>query len=277
MVFLGVFNSDNNRMSKKTIILILVLLGAIGLAFGVVKLGWFLPPGGIAADLAQGGGTVLPILVFASALIDSLNPCAISVLLLTIAFLFSLGKNRGKILQVGGVYILGVFLIYIFIGLGIIQVLQFFHTPHFMAKIGAGAIIAWGILELLGELIPRFPIQLKIPQSAHGRMAVLIEKGSLPAALALGVLVGVTEFPCTGGPYLFILGLLHDHASFWRGLGYLLFYNLIFVLPLIIILVIGSDRHLLKKAQEWKQANTRTVRLLMGVVMVALGLLIFQF
>ncbi|KKU56475.1 MAG: putative membrane protein, partial [Candidatus Amesbacteria bacterium GW2011_GWA2_47_11] len=57
----------------------------------------------------------LPVITSA-ALIDSVNPCAISVLLLTIGFLLSLEKSRREILSIAGFYILGIFVTYILIG-----------------------------------------------------------------------------------------------------------------------------------------------------------------
>ncbi|MCX6713182.1 MAG: hypothetical protein NTY66_03190 [Candidatus Vogelbacteria bacterium] len=263
---------------RKSLIAIAILIGAVILAYGIVRLGWFLPAGGLSGLLAgESTSALVPYLVVISAMVDSINPCAFSVLLLTIAFLFSLGKSRGRILQAGGVYVFGIFLTYLLIGLGITQVLALFGVPHFMAKFGAVALIIWAVLELLGELIPNFPIQLKIPQSAHRSMAGLIEKGTIPTAFVLGILVGLTEFPCTGGPYLFILGLLHDNASFGSGFWYLILYNFIFVLPLGVILFVASDKSLLSRVQTWKSANNRAFRLTMGVVMLLLGLLIFWF
>src|SRR3989344_2168614 len=199
-------------------------------------------------NLSNEGSWLLPMVIVAS-LIDSINPCAFSILLLTLAFLFSLGKTRSKILQIGSVYILGLFVVYILIGLGILQVLHLFNTPHFMAKVGAYLLVALGAINLLGEFFPSFPIKLKIPEAAHHRMAVLMEKASMPTAFGLGILVGLCEFPCTGGPYLMILGLLHDQATYLRGFGYLILYNLIFILPLVIILAIASDRGLLERVQ----------------------------
>ena len=46
-----------------------------------------------------------------------------------------------------------------------------------------------------------------------------MHQATLPAAFALGVVVGLCEFPCTGGPYLMILGLLHDRGTYTSGLG----------------------------------------------------------
>ncbi len=265
-------------VSRKSIFVIIFLLILVALSVGIIKYGLFLPEGGLSALLASGqSGGLVPYLVVISALVDSVNPCAFSVLLLTIAFFFSVGKSRRKILEAGGLYIFGIFLTYLLIGLGITQVLSLFGVPHLMTKVGATIVIVWAALDLIGEYFPRFPIQLKIPQAAHRRMAVLIEKGTIPTALALGVLVGLTEFPCTGGPYLFILGLLHDHTTFYSGLWYLVLYNIIFVAPLVVVLVLGSDRALLAKVQNWKKANTHAFRVWMGVIMLLLGILIFQF
>ncbi|MDO8430108.1 MAG: cytochrome c biogenesis protein CcdA [bacterium] len=226
--------------------------------------------------ISNGGTWLLPLLMVA-AIADSINPCAFSVLILTIAFLMSIGKLRTKILEIGGAYIFGIFAIYILIGLGILQALHLFNTPHFMAKVGAGLLILLGAINLINEFFPNFPIKLRIPMMAHNKMAALMEKASMPTAFLLGGLVGLCEFPCTGGPYLMVLGLLHDQATFSAGLGYLILYNLIFVLPLIVILLIAGDQTLLGKVQEWKKAETKQMRLWGGVIMVLLGLLIFAF
>src|SRR3970282_1210853 len=136
-------------------------------------------------------------------------------------------------------------------------------------------LVVLGLVTLANHYAPAFPVKLKMPQFAHGRMASLMEKASLPSAFVLGSLVGVCEFPCTGGPYLMVIGLLHDRATHLAGLGYLLLYNLIFVLPLVVILLIASDRSLLAKVEAWKKANTGSMRLWGGQAMVLLGLLIF--
>ena len=226
--------------------------------------------------LSNGGKWLFP-LVFVAALIDSINPCAFSILLLTIAFLFSLGKMRSGILKVGGAYIFGLFAVYMLIGLGILQVLHFFGTPHFMAKFGATLLIAWGVISIVNEYFPSFPIKLKIPQAAHHKMAELMEKASMPTAFILGAFVGLCEFPCTGGPYLMVLGLLHDTATYTKGLAYLLFYNTVFVSPLVLILLVASDKLVLQKFQDWKSKEIKNMRLWGGIAMVMLGILIFLF
>jgi len=258
-------------MNKKLAILIAVSV----LLFGAVI---FFKVGNIGTtalwNLSGEGKWLLP-LVGIAALIDSINPCAFGILLLTIAFLLSIGKIRSGILKIGGVYILGLFTVYILIGLGIFQALHIFNTPHFMAKVGAVLLVALGGINLINEFFPSFPIKIRIPQAAHHKMAELMNKASLPTAFLLGTLVGLCEFPCTGGPYLMVLGLLHDQGTYLTGVGYLLLYNLIFILPLVVILFIASNNALLEKVQAWKKAETRHMRMWGGVAMVVLGLLIF--
>jgi len=143
---------------RKILILILVGIALVGLAIifrsNPAVSGWLW-------SVSNGGKWLLP-LVGVAALIDSINPCAFSILLLTIAFLFSVGKLRSRILEIGGVYILGIFLVYILIGLGILQALHLFNTPHFMAKVGAFLLIALGVINLINEFFPNFPIKLTI-------------------------------------------------------------------------------------------------------------------
>ena len=259
-------------MNKKLLILIAVAIVLIGGVFilksqniGTQAL-W---------NLSNGGQWIFP-LVTAGALIDSINPCAFSVLLLTIAFLFSLGQLRGRILKIGIVYILGIFLIYLLIGLGILQTLHFFNTPHFMAKVVAWLLIALGAINLINQLFPSFPIKLKIPSASYHKIAQLMEKASLPSVFLLGAFVGLCEFPCTGGPYLMVLGLLHDNANFLKGLAYLFYYNLIFVLPLVIILMIGSNKAVYDKIEAWRKQKTVKMQFISGLGMIVLGIIILM-
>lgn len=257
-------------MNKKLFVLLGVVIALIG-GIAAIKFGNI--GTSVLWNLSQEGKWVLP-LVGISALIDSINPCAFSVLLLTIAFLLSVGKLRSGILKIGSFYIAGIFVAYILIGLGILQTLHFFNTPNFMAKAAAVLLLALGSINLINHYFPSFPIKLKIPSFAHPKMASLMEHASLPTAFFLGALVALCEFPCTGGPYLLVLGLLHDQATYWKGMGYLIFYNLLFVLPLVLILLLASERSLLERVQTWQRQEAGAMRFWSGIAMVVLAVLI---
>jgi cytochrome c biogenesis protein CcdA len=250
------------------------------LAFGVLLVGavLFMRIGNVGTGAlwswSDEGHWLLP-LVMVAALIDSINPCAFSILLVTIAFLFSVGKQRSGVLELGSAYILGIFVVYVLIGLGLLQAMHLFDTPHFMGKVGAVLLMALGVLGLAHYYRPAFPIRFGVPKAMHERIAVLMEKSSVPSAFALGGLVGLCEFPCTGGPYLMVVGLLHDQGTWSTGLAYLFLYNAIFVLPLVVILLIASDRTLVDKVREWKARENSRMRLAGGLSMIGLGAVIF--
>ena len=111
----------------------------------------------------------------------------------------------------------------------------------------------------------------------HGRVARISRAGAaLIAAFALGALVGLCEFPCTGGPYLMVIGLLHDQTTWSTGLAYLFLYNAVFVLPLAVILLIASDKTLVGKVRAWKVRENSRMRLAGGLSMIGLGAAIFS-
>src|SRR3990167_897139 len=219
------------------------------------------------------GNWLLPLVLIA-AILDSVHPCSFSILLITIAFLFGLQLTRKKIIQIGGTYIAGIFAAYLLIGLGILRILHIFNTPHFMGKLGAGLLITFGLLNLLNRFFPNFPIKLKIPAISHKWMGRLMEKVSLPAAFGLGLLVGLCQFPCMGGPYLMVIGLLRDQVTYLAGFGYLFLYNLILIVPLAVVLWITSDRLVVDRMQEWKRTRIQSVRLWAGIAMIVMGILV---
>lgn len=249
-------------------------IGAVALGIlGVIALKYSSSFSEVLWRLSEGGSWLLP-LVFFSAMLDSVHPCSFSILLLTIAFLFGMQMPRRKILQIGGIYIAGIFVAYFSIGLGLLKVLHLFNTPHFMGKLGAALLIAFGVINLLNRFFPRFPIKLKLPSAAHGAMGRLINRASFPAAFGLGLLVGICQFPCLGGPYLMVIGLLRDQVTYVAGFAYLWLYNLILVVPLVAVLLVAADKTLLEKVREWRAANLKNVGLWAGLVMIIIGALI---
>ncbi|TSA45239.1 hypothetical protein D4R52_02825 [bacterium] len=256
-------------MKKFTIILI--VLAAV--LFGIVVLKHSSAVTPFIWGASRQGSWLLP-LVLLSSILDSVHPCSFSILLITIAFLFGMQMTRKKILQIGGTYIAGIFAAYFLIGLGLLRVLHLFNTPHFMGKVGATLLIVFGLLNLINEYFPSFPIRLKIPSVSHNAMGKLMEKASIPAAFGLGLLVGVCQFPCMGGPYLMVIGLLRDQLTYFKGFGYLLLYNLILILPLAAVLWIAADKAIVEKVQVWKKTNLRSLRLWAGIAMIILGFLI---
>ena len=253
----------------------LIILSIVGIAIlGIVFLQHAPFISSFLWNVSHKGSWLLP-LVLVAAILDSVHPCSFSILLITIAFLFGMQLPRKKILQIGGIYIAGIFAAYLLIGLGILHALVLFNVPHFMGILGATLLVLFGLINIANEFFPQFPIKLQLPAFAHRSMASLMNRASVVAAFALGLLVGACQFPCMGGPYLMVIGLLHDKMTYFAGFGYLLLYNAILVIPLVVVLWISSDKVIVEKAQQWKREKTKGVRLYAGIAMILLGILIF--
>ncbi|MBI5401243.1 hypothetical protein HZB05_00205 [Candidatus Wolfebacteria bacterium] len=256
---------------KKTLTILILIAVAI---VGIVLLKHSSETASFLWNLSNKGVWLLP-LVLVSALLDSVHPCSFSILLITIAFLFGMQMTRKKIIQIGGIYIAGIFSAYLLIGLSILKILHLFNTPHFMGKLGATLLIVFGVINILNEFFPKFPIKLKIPAVSHTAMGRLMERASFLAAFGLGLLVGICQFPCMGGPYLMVIGLLRDQVTYFSGFGYLVFYNLILTLPLVAVLWITADKTIVDKVQDWKKSNMKGVKFWAGLAMIIIGILIF--
>lgn len=116
---------------------------------------------------------------------------------------------------------------------------------------------------------------VEIPRSWRPRLKRLLGAVTSPwGAFAAGFLVCLFELPCTGGPYLFILGLLADRNTRTEAAFLLLYYNFIFVLPLIIInCMVFWGAAMLEKVGSWKEKYVRHLHLFAGLVLITLGVL----
>lgn len=215
--------------------------------------------------------------VLATGFLDGINPCAIAVLIFFIAFLFSLKEKLRKIFGLGLLYVFVIFLTYLGIGLGLFKAIVISGEPHFMAKLGAWMVIGLGAVQLKDYWWPRLPFHLKIPHFSQRTIKYWLEKTTLPAVIVAAFLVGLCTFPCSGGIYVAIVGLLVSQKTFWQGLGYLIIYNIMFIVPLLILLFAVGNRKVLGRLAEWQSKSEKQMKLFMGVSMMALGIMILLF
>jgi cytochrome c-type biogenesis protein len=213
-------------------------------------------------------------LVVTAGFLDGLNPCAFAVLLFFVTFLFTIRRTSSSIWAMGLLYIAAIYAAYLLIGLGLMRAVLFANDHHFMAKVGAWLVIALGLINLKDYFFPQLPVHLRIPTIAHGTIEDWLQKATFPAAGVGGFLVGLCTFPCSGGIYVAIVGLLSARATYLHGVGYLGLYNLAFVLPLLLILVAVGNRRIMHRIRLVEQSSRRWVRLATGLGMIAMGLII---
>jgi len=212
----------------------------------------------------------LPLIIF-GAMGDSINPCAMAVLIFIITFLLALRKKKSKFLQIGLVYISMIYVTYFIAGVGILSVVKKTGVSDYLYLFSALAVILAGLINIKDVFFSDKGFSLVIPESKKGVIKKYIEKGTVPAAIVLGVLVSFLELPCTGGIYISVLALLADQATIAQGCIYLLIYNLIFILPLILILILVYFSLSSETINAWRKKNKKWLRFTMGIIMICMG------
>lgn len=212
--------------------------------------------------------------VVTTALIDSINPCAIGVLILLVSIMV-IYKSRREMMFYGLVYILFVFITYLLAGLGILYFLSsipLYISEYISIFVGLLIVVA-GLIEIKDFFWYGRGISLTIPPEKAKQIHTMTRKLTLPAMVILGVFVAGVELPCTGGPYLAILVFLSQNFDFTAFL-WLTLYNIIFVMPLIVILIMVYFGLKIQHLKRWKQNNRSYMRLAAGIILIVLGWLL---
>jgi cytochrome c biogenesis protein CcdA len=268
-----------NALSVRRISVFSLLIVA---ALGAVALTGFWHPNAPTEAMQLYLPTItLPAVILAAA-VDGINPCAFTVLLLFItAMLATLQAGqqntravRTRLVGMGSIYIAAIFLTYLGLGVGVLKSLSFFTQAHAPARIGALIAILFGLWMLKDYFLPESGWRLQAPSKVGLIARQAAKKATIPALITGGFLIGLCTVPCSGAVYLAILSLLALQASALTGFGYLLLYNLIFVLPLVIILILASARPTLNKLAHWNLHHKEWVRLALGGGVVVMGLFI---
>ena len=227
----------------------------------------------------MGQELTLPLVIGAAA-IDSINPCVFGVLIFLIAFMTKIFKSSGKMLVFGLLYTSVVYATYLLLGFGILKLAigsGFASSFYWVAALIA---ILAGLLEIKdyfwygkgfslqmvpggSERIKYYTSRIENMEQSHPALLVL-------TTALLGVFVVMVELPCTGAPYLAILGLL-SKGAYATAVPLLLLYNLIFIFPLFIIIGIAYFGTTTEALEEWRKEHRGLMRLGIGIFLLLLG------
>jgi len=212
-------------------------------------------------------------------LVDAINPCALAVLLILLGGLLVF-KEQGKrrVLVSGLAFISALYLSYFLIGLGLVSFLQLSGLATIFHRLIGGLAIVVGLFNIKDFIwYGGGGFVMEIPRSWRPTMQKLLLKvGGPVGAFLMGLAVTAFELPCTGGPYLFVLGLLSHSLSRLDIIPLLLYYNLVFVSPLILLtILIYLGYASVEWAIDWKERNLRLLHLVAGLLMLGLGVWVF--
>jgi len=224
----------------------------------------------------------LPIAL--AGLIDGVNPCAFTTLIFLLASLALAGRGRREVLVIGSLFTLSVFLTYLGIGYGLFTVLRAASTVSIVSLV-----LRWALVAVLAvfaglsvydytlirqgrptEILLQLPSALK--RQIHASIRTRVRTAALVgSSLALGFLVSIFEFACTGQVYLPMLAYLVRMRGGPAALALLLLYNLCFIVPLLVVFAASYLGVSSGKITTWFQGHMGKVKLSLAVVFAALA------
>ena len=224
----------------------------------------------------------LPVLTIA-ALTNGLNPCGIGMTITFLGYLLVFGgKNKDKfgLLKIGLIYILSVFVTYLFTGLmfyGLAYYMQRWWITRVIKYIIGGLIILAGMVQIKDVFWRELPFHLVMPKKGYDKLSILMEKTGVMATIAVGILTTVFSTPCMMPLYMGTAAVLaRSGLPMVMVLLYFLYYNLIFILPLIVILTVMVGGKQVVEMKEWEHKNTKWMRFSLGIAMIIVGILIVK-
>mgnify|MGYP001310109658 CR=1 FL=1 len=191
--------------------------------------------------------------VIAAGFLDGINPCAFATILFFLSYLHMARRGPGQMLQVGIAFALAIFLTYLALGFGIARALAEAQAMRGLAiafnwlLVGVALILAVlsfrdGVLCLQGKLKDT---ALKLPMFLRKRINAAIRESArhrrfVVAAFITGVVVALLELACTGQVYLPTIMYVHQSgAQTLMASKYLVLYNVAFIVPLVVIIVLA--------------------------------------
>jgi len=213
------------------------------------------------------------------ALVDAVNPCAFAVLILLLTAILTYNPgNRRSVLLAGLMFIVAIFAMYFIYGLIFIKFFQLIQALNvvkiWLFKVLAVVAIIFGILNIR-DSIKYKPggIGTEMPLMLRPKMQALIARvTSTKGAFITGLFVTLFLLPCTIGPYVIAAGIL-SVFDMLANIPILLLYNLIFVVPMLVIVgIVYLGLRRVKDVEEWKNRHITKLHLVAGVLMLLVGI-----
>ena len=231
--------------------------------------------------------------IIGAGLADGVNPCAFAVIVFFVSFLAAYKYTKKEIVIVGSAYCTAVFLAYVLMGLGAFHVLYAMKAFRYVTLV-----VQWGMVGLCGvflllsiydfvvyqrtkkseKMLLQLPTNYKVYIHKVMRFFLKDKHSSmwrlLLAAFIVGFVVSGVEAVCTGQVYLptIVVILKEVNQHFWRATEFLLLYNLMFILPLVLVFVLTLCGKESATFNDWLKKHLGLTKFILCCVF--LGLLI---
>lgn len=206
--------------------------------------------------------------------LDSINVCSITVLVFLIVFSLSVGSLK-RAFKIGIIFTAVVFIFYTSFMLLLTGILG-----YFVAQYGFYIRLAMILISLFAGilLVKDFfwygkGLTLRIPQSAKPLLEKYIKQATIGSTIILGILASLVELPCTAiFPLIYTTILAESGISLFQRTLYILFYNVIYIWPLLFI-IFGTyfSWTKIENVDETIQKNKRLMKLIAGIALLIIA------
>ncbi len=250
--------------------------------------------GGAFGDLKGFAGFLA---VLGAGLLDGVNPCAIAMLLLFVSLL-GFTENKKALILVSITYIFALFFSYLLIGFGLLNVLSKYADQADIIN----TIINWFIFILVSFLFllnfydffvtrkqDYAKVKNQLPKWVQRYNKVIVKKFTnamnnkenkkglisiLVLTFILGVTLSITELICTGQIYVTIINEIK-----YEEVGYsyflLLSYNIMFIIPLIIIAVVSITGKGIMTTSNYIREHLHIIKILNAILFLIIAIVFY--
>jgi cytochrome c biogenesis protein CcdA len=231
-------------------------------------------------------GLVMPLYLFTFmiAIIDGFNPCTIWVLTFLLVLMISVAHSRKRVFAVGYTFVAVVYVIYFLFMAAWLNIFLYigYLDP---VRIGIALVaLAAGAINCKEYFFFRRGVTLMI-QESHKKPLVkkiegmkdVIRHGSMPALILASVVLAsfssLVELPCTAGWPIIYTKILAEKvfAASFTYYAYLLFYTLIYVIPLAVMITVFGYFF---QGKQISKEQMKIIKLIGGLIMIALGIIL---
>ena len=236
-------------------------------------------------------GFSVPAIALAG-LIDGINPCAFATVIFFVTLLSVSGRKGKDLLVPGSGFCIAVFLTYLLLGFGVFRVVLTLSSYD-----AASAVLRWSMVGFLLFLAilsfkdawiyhstgsaRNVTLQLSdcMKQRIHDIMRQHVSRGNLlVGSFCVGVLVTVLESVCTGQVYVpTLVYLARRDDTGPRAMCFLLLYNLMFVVPLVVVFMAAVSGSSNKRLVNWSRRNVTWSKVLLALFFVGLAVILSWF
>jgi len=221
----------------------------------------------------------LPVLTVVLGGLDAFNPCAFFVLLFLLSLMVH-ARSRARMLAVGGLFVLVSGLLYFAFMAAWLNLFLVVGGLWWITTVAGAVAVVLALINIKDFVWFGQGVTLSIPESRKpglfARMRGLISAESLPAMLAgtaaLAVAANTYELLCTAGfPLVYTRALTLQDLSTPAYYLYLAAYNVVYVLPLLVIVIAVTAT---LGARKLSETQGRVLKLLSGLMMLGLGMVL---